>query len=416
MMRAREVLQEPRSEVRDIIAAGYFEQALRLDPTSVPAKAGVASMLLVMNRSIDRAADLITKAEYVAPNSPDVLAAKFRLLIRQHSNQEAVATFSRLLDIDSSAAGIAAEFVPCSACWGPAQAAVPLLERTAQLNPLSADRDVIYSTLGRLLLVLGRDNEAIGWLERGLRAEAAMTPSEIAERQPGDYVIESTKAYLAIAYAFAGRMEEAHAVLASALSSPRSLDFTVRWFLNRIPPHFDAEQQAQERRLAEGLRLAGLRDHFDETADFHIPSTPELRDHGLDSPTPLSVPGGITIVTDELVSLLKVDPKPLLLTKAPANPTIPSAILVNFGNMGSLTDEWQTTLRRLVGEATHGDKQYPIVVFSFSINHWPARNLALRLIALGYTKVYWYRGGWEAWDAHDLPKAPLTVQFLPPAH
>ena len=35
------------------------------------------------------------------------------------------------------------------------------------------------------------------------------------------------------------------------------------------------------------------------------------------------------------------------------------------------------------------------------------------LIALGYTNVHWYRGGWEAWDAHDLPMAPLNVQFLP---
>jgi adenylate cyclase len=415
VLRAREVLQEPRSEVRDIIAAGYFEQALRLDPTSVPAKAGVASMLLVMNRSIDRAADLITKAGYVAPNSPDVLAAKFRLLIRQHNNEEAVATFSRLLDIDSSAAGIAAEFVQCPACWGPAQAAIPLLERTAQLNPLSADRDIIYATLGRLSLVLGRNDEAIAWLERGLRVIAEMPPSRIADRQPGDYVIESTRIYLAIAYAFAGRLDEAHTMLASALASPRTLDFTVRWFLNHIPHYFDAERQAQERRLADGLRLAGLRDHFDETADFHILSTSELRDQGLDSPTPLSVPGGITILTDDLVRLLNTDPKPLLLTKAPANPTIPGAILVDFGNTGSLTDEWQSTLGRLVGEATHGDKQYPIVVFSFSINHWYARNLALRLIALGHTKVYWYRGGWEAWDAHDLPKAPLTVRFTPPS-
>ena len=68
----------------------------------------------------------------------------------------------------------------------------------------------------------------------------------------------------------------------------------------------------------------------------------------------------------------------------------------------------------LVGEATNGDKQHQIVTFAYCINRWQSRNLALRLIALGYTNVYWYRGGWEAWDAHDLPKAPLAVQFLPP--
>jgi hypothetical protein len=74
-----------------------------------------AAMLIETNRSnrrdadpygrINRAADLIAKAELATHNSPDVLAAKFRLLIQQQRYEEAVATFSRLLDIDSSAAG-----------------------------------------------------------------------------------------------------------------------------------------------------------------------------------------------------------------------------------------------------------------------------------------------------------------------
>ena len=51
-----------------------------------------------------------------------------------------------------------------------------------------------------------------------------------------------------------------------------------------------------------------------------------------------------------------------------------------------------------MGQATNGDKERPVVAFSYSINHWHSRNLVLRLIALGYKKVYWYRGGWEAWD------------------
>ena len=44
------------------------------------------------------------------------------------------------------------------------------------------------------------------------------------------------------------------------------------------------------------------------------------------------------------------------------------------------------------------------------LGRWHARNLALRLIALGYKQVYWYRGGWEAWTAHDLPTAPVALQ------
>jgi len=37
-------------------------------------------------------------------------------------------------------------------------------------------------------------------------------------------------------------------------------------------------------------------------------------------------------------------------------------------------------------------------------------NLALRLAALGYTRVYWYRGGREAWEVAGFPEAELNVQ------
>jgi rhodanese-related sulfurtransferase len=128
----------------------------------------------------------------------------------------------------------------------------------------------------------------------------------------------------------------------------------------------------------------------------------------------VDVPGGTTIYTDGMQHLLESVAKPLILTTSPANPTIPGAIQIDSASTGNFTDEWQTTLGTLMDQATNGDKQRPIVAFSYSINYGQSRNLVLRLIALGYTKVYWYRGGWEAWDAHDLPKAPLTVQFSLP--
>jgi rhodanese-related sulfurtransferase len=37
------------------------------------------------------------------------------------------------------------------------------------------------------------------------------------------------------------------------------------------------------------------------------------------------------------------------------------------------------------------------------------RNLALRLVALGYTEVYWYRGGREAWQVAGLPDGDPVV-------
>jgi adenylate cyclase len=415
VLRGRAAMQERISYVRNVIAAGYFEQALRKDPSSVAAMVGAATMLIEANRYQSRANTLLNKAQMLAPNSPDVLAARFRLLMRRDREDEAVLTFKQLLDIDSSAAGVAADFLECSYCyrrWGRPEDAVPLLERTARLNPLAPSRQAIYLALGRMLTMLGREADAIEWLQRGMRVSRELTTTQIAEREPWDTVIEDTKLTLAAAYALTGQSDDAHAMLASAMSSQRSMDYTVRSFLHSIPVYYDAHRQEQERRLIQGMRLAGLRDHLDEQADFHVPSGAYLRDV-VDEPTPVSVPGGTTIGTDEMQHLIESSPKPLVLTTASANPTIPGAIQVNSSNSGKIDDEWQTTLGALVGQATNGDKERPVVAFSYSINHWHSRNLVLRLIALGYKKVYWYRGGWEAWDSHDLPKAPLAVQFLP---
>lgn len=75
---------------------------------------------------------------------------------------------------------------------------------------------------------------------------------------------------------------------------------------------------------------------------------------------------------------------------------------------------WMTrsrpNLRRMMQALLGEDRERPIVAFGYSINHWQARNAVLRLVTLGYPNVYWYRGGWEAWDAHDLPKSPLILE------
>ena len=59
---------------------------------------------------------------------------------------------------------------------------------------------------------------------------------------------------------------------------------------------------------------------------------------------------------------------------------------------------------------TKGDPTVPIVAVGFSSERFDGRNLALRLVALGYTDVRWYRGGREAWEVHELPEEPSTMQ------
>jgi rhodanese-related sulfurtransferase len=38
---------------------------------------------------------------------------------------------------------------------------------------------------------------------------------------------------------------------------------------------------------------------------------------------------------------------------------------------------------------------------------WLSRNATVRTVALGYSQVYWYRGGRNAWIAAGLPLQPV---------
>jgi adenylate cyclase len=60
-------------------------------------------------------------------------------------------------------------------------------------------------------------------------------------------------------------------------------------------------------------------------------------------------------------------------------------------------------------ELTSGDLNKPVVAVGWNSEHFDGRNLAIRLVALGYTQVYWYRGGREAWEVNGLPEVKVTA-------
>jgi len=61
-------------------------------------------------------------------------------------------------------------------------------------------------------------------------------------------------------------------------------------------------------------------------------------------------------------------------------------------------------------ELTGGNLSKPTVAVGWNSERFDGRNLALRLVALGYTNVYWYRGGREAWEVAGLPETEVDVQ------
>ena len=66
-------------------------------------------------------------------------------------------------------------------------------------------------------------------------------------------------------------------------------------------------------------------------------------------------------------------------------------------------DDFQAHLASTLGNITDDDVARPIVVYCVDANCWLSYNAALRLHALGYENLYWYRGGIAAWNAANLP-------------
>ena len=119
-----------------------------------------------------------------------------------------------------------------------------------------------------------------------------------------------------------------------------------------------------------------------------------------------------TIRTTELVLLLTAA-RPLVVDTVlySWSRSIPGAVGLQFAGLGgSFTDEAQDRLRSKMQTLTGGDLRRPIVAVGSNAEHFDGRNLALRLASLGYTDVYWYRGGREAWEVNGLAETNLDVQ------
>ncbi len=167
----------------------------------------------------------------------------------------------------------------------------------------------------------------------------------------------------------------------------------------------------QFRRFQAALRLAGLRDHADEDADFGVPADAAL--HGeLAGLTPNNAPGAKTLRTADFVRIL-AECQPIVIDTMTYfwGQSIPGAVGLKYSGLGGgFKDAAQERLHSKLCELSAGDSNRPIVAVGFNSVRFDGYNLALRLVALGYTQVYWYRGGREAWEVNGLPETTLDVQ------
>ena len=144
-----------------------------------------------------------------------------------------------------------------------------------------------------------------------------------------------------------------------------------------------------------------------EMRDFGVPPTNRLRSGQMHGATPTSIPGAQVVGTEALLSALQSGQQVLLIDVLGGNYSLPGAFtappLAEHGNFG---DRTQQRAAQWLQQITGGAAQTPIVIYCSDPQCWLSYNATLRVVAAGYTNVYWYRGGLQAWQMAGLQLAP----------
>ena len=409
ILRARSLILHPMSSKDHAGRRALLEQALQLDPRSIYALTQLAFELSreanfanANGDDVDRANSLVAQAAAIDPDNLNVLVEHGHLLSVENCYREAVAAYQHVLDKYPNASGVyyilGANMIPL----GEAEQTIVLIEQALRRDPRSGWNYDRYATLGYATVLLGRDEEAITWYQRALAASP-----------PFPFFRGIANLRVAAAYARLGRLDEAHAAIAEANRIwPYATVRTIAGAFALGPPfRFNPIYLRQLERLRDAMRLTGVRDHAEEDADFGVPADDKLR-QSLPGFTPMTVTGATTIHTAELKQFL-ADQRPLVIDTMyySLGQALPDAVaLMYVGRGGSMSDTTQARLRKKMEVLTKGNLTTPIVAVGWSSEQFDSYNLSLRLVALGYTHVYWYRGGREAWQVAGLPETPVEVQ------
>lgn len=404
VVRAGALSQLPPSAERLDQMRGLFEQAVQRDPSLEAARFGLANMLLDGEDGIARGRKTVlerTRALLVTirssqPGSWAPMATQLHWLSWQVDRcPETIDLGTRFIAAFPEFPQVYRWVGDCQTRMGQAEEALSTLQEAYRRDeglPWQShdDRNLQYA-----LLLLGRYDESIVWGRRALAAN----PEDMAwERSRLEF-------RLAAADALAGRVEAAEREVADGVRlRPGATLREFAWGQQSSPIY-----AAQLAPVIEGLRQAGLRDHADADADFGVAADDQIhQDPG--GRTPSTAQGAETIGTDALAALLARE-KPVVIDTLAyfAGRSIPGAVGLSLvGAGGDVSDVAQDHLRSAMGELTHDDLRMPVVAMGWNSENFGGRNLALRLAALGYTRIYWYRGGREAWEVEQRPEAELT--------
>ena len=200
-------------------ASALFEQALQLDPKSVGAMCVLADELLnsfVMpeyhNRGdenlLERAKPLVAGAATIEPHSQRGMQVQANLLRAQGRWDEAAAASMSILQIYPNGLGSYRLLGFTKLALGQADEGIPLLQRSIRIDPLTPFNRASIQRIGNGLLLLGRDEEAIEWLQRAVASGGGAPPSWRAQ----------CYLFLASAFALTGQSDKARTAVAQAFN------------------------------------------------------------------------------------------------------------------------------------------------------------------------------------------------------
>jgi PQQ-dependent catabolism-associated CXXCW motif protein len=198
-------------------------------------------------------------------------------------------------------------------------------------------------------------------------------------------------------------------VAAPAVPATSAPAATVQRTLAPLQPTIRPTQPAAvptQPRLPTATTAAVLVNYADELTDFGVPPQSVLQvQQRIATPTPLMLPGGKVVTTMNLLAGMQSGNSFLLIDAlaGPPHATIPSAIPIpTAGSPGSFQDTIQSDLDDQYFGLTNGNMDMAMVFFCQGARCWESYNASLRALDLGYTNVYWYRGGLAAWQDAGL--------------
>jgi DNA-binding winged helix-turn-helix (wHTH) protein/TolB-like protein len=379
-------------------AQHLLERAIAAEPNFVEALSALGSVLVRKSQGYsdptyaadDREADEVTvRALTIDKTNPLALAARGQRLASDGRCAQAAPIFDAALQADSSSLQALSGRAYCAWMDGRPEIALADLEAILRMDPLGPKTNHYDRLAGFAALFAGRYRLAVDFLLK-CEARQAPQPADIDQLSP----VETGRVYLIAAYALAGDLPQAQL---------RAQDFLAIWHHRSVwreMTFFDRKQAGTPGfiKVQQALQHAGLPMFTDEKVDDGVAAS-AMPLHGSDfTPTPLAIPGGTTIDTAGLQHLLVQHPPPRIVQVGRFREVLPGAIM--------LTDEQAAASRQAMDGALFGGGPIGdtgIVVMGTGTAGVQGYNAALHLISLGYPKVFWYRGGEEAWAAHGLP-------------